>query len=219
MKSTTSQLFAVTFVTLGLFLILFDTHATSRAIAIPCLAAAVVWMLWRAKGTVEKQTLRREHDVLSGLPSVPISDADVYGLDRTPALYTRLRRNPRVMSILHRMRPLRRYNDTGFATALAYIDHYLKKCARQRRYNCRVDMDHLVALKERALLAMHDYAMLVPEQQLYNIGFTGLLHALDVVLHAEGVSRFGRVQDIYPIGVSRAPSTPGSHSLWGQAVA
>lgn len=198
--------FVLAFVTLTCMSL--DDQLWRRTVVLAIAAAAVgLGAAYQSRGTRPA----RPPSVIDKLPRALISDAQVYGLDRTPAKFTHVRRNARILSLLEKLAPLRAYGAHSFAIACAYAEALLRQASRRA---CTVDVHQLVLLKNRVLDSFQELAIAAPPRTLSRLQVPDVLKALDTVLFTEAVSQHGRVQDVYPVPASEVDAT---HQVHGAA--
>jgi hypothetical protein len=170
-----------------------DGNSTRRMVVLALAAAAAAAFVL----IQQRQPRHPSKHAIDGLPRTLISDPLVYGLDRAPAKYARLRRNARVLSVIDGLAPLRAYDAHAFAIACAYAETLLARAAKRP-----ARLDQLVLLKNRVLDTFQELAIAVPPRTLSRLDVPEVLKALDTVLFTEAIARHGRVQDVYPLAAS-----------------
>lgn len=191
------MIFIICLAVLGSMLIALDRNNISRALALTVFVIVTTCGVYHHIRGHAKLILKRTSFVLDGLPRLKLNDPQVYGLDRTPRTFSRLRKNERIIQVLEKLRPLRKYNENTFSLGCAYIDLLLK---RSSKMTCaKPDLRYLVLLKSRALDTFQEFAVATTADKIERIQFSSCMKALDTVLYTEAIGPFARPQDLYPI--------------------
>lgn len=198
-----------------------DKSSVTRGIALTLTAAVVAaWIMMRVR-TETTETKTRIKSVLEGLPLTRISDASLYGIQRTSRSYKNLKKNPRVMRMLDQFALLRKVDPHNFAIActiadrLLFLSAYTRRTCKTQRH--RPDITQLVLLKDRTVNTFAEYATMVGQVFLDDMDFNAKLRALDVVLYTEAIAQFARPQDAYPMGVISGKSSLNDRFVYGAA--
>lgn len=192
------SVFSQFFVLMTLFCIILDRNVYTRMIMLTSLLGLVVYMLYSSrKKNIQVLNLKID-TVLKDLPEMEFHDDAFFDVHEVPKKFKYLSKNVPLLTLLNKMKRLRTFNDHVFAKGCTYIEYFLKMT------RCKVDIKftEMNMIKDHIVNTFSEYSYSVPQELLNKIKFDVLLRTLDTVLYFEGMSKRGRVQDIYPVGRS-----------------